>query len=283
MRALFLALLLANLAFFAWSQGWLAAAGLGPATQREPQRLALQIHPGQVHVTPLPAGSAAAPAPAAGPSAASSAAAAAASSASPSVAPPAASAPAASAASAAATSAPASAAPAASPAPATVAAHTVCRQIGPFGAMQTDALAQAQAALAKAGLHAQAHTYPVPPQWMVLLGPFPSRDAMQTVLDSLQRNGQVKVFAPVSGRPRYEPGISLGVFSTEAAAQEQLLIVGRQGVQGAKVVQRNAGMERTVLRLPALTPAQLDALARISGQLGGQMVKTCEQAPAHAP
>jgi hypothetical protein len=167
--------------------------------------------------------------------------------------------------------------------PPTAAARTVCRQIGPFGAMQTDELAQAQAALAKAGLHAQAHTYPVPPQWMVLLGPFPSRDAMQTVLDALQRNGQVKVFAPVSGRPRYEPGISLGVFSTEAAAQEQLLIVGRQGVQGAKVVQRNAGMERTVLRLPALTPAQLDALARISGQLGGQMVKTCEQAPAHAP
>jgi hypothetical protein len=89
------------------------------------------------------------------------------------------------------------------------------------------------------------------------------------------------VFAPVTDRPRFEPGISLGVFVNEAAAQEQLQIVRKQGVRGAKVVQRNAGMNRTVLRLPALTPDQLGALEKVSGQLGGQIVKTCAtEAPA---
>ena len=53
MRALLLVLLLINLVFFAWSQGWMAGVGLGPVTQREPQRLALQIHPEQVQITPL--------------------------------------------------------------------------------------------------------------------------------------------------------------------------------------------------------------------------------------
>jgi hypothetical protein len=58
--------------------------------------------------------------------------------------------------------------------------------------------------------------------------------------------------------------------------------VRKQGVQGAKVVQRNAGLSRTVLRLPALTPEQLGALEKVSGQLGGQIVKTCATA-APAP
>lgn len=252
MRALLLALLLANLAFFAWSRGWLAAAGIGPVTQREPQRLALQIHPEQVRVTPIasaPATPASAPAPV--PTAPANDA-----------------------------SAP-QAAPSAPSAPALQTAAqvpTVCRQIGPFGAMQADALAQAQAALASAGLQPQVHTSPVPPQWMVLLGPFPSQSAMRAALDQIAQQGNVKVFAPVADRPRYEPGISLGVFSTEAAAQEQLQIVKKQGVQGARIVQRNAGLNRTTLRLPALTPQQVKALAGVSGQLGGQMVKTCAQA-----
>jgi len=249
MRALLLALLLANLVFFAWSQGWLAGAGLEPVTQREPQRLARQIHPEQVRVTPLsgaPATPASTPVPP--PSAHASAAS------TPQAAP-------------AATSAPASQAAAAQP--------TVCRQIGPFGAMQGAELAQAQAALAHAGLQPEVRTSPVPPQWMVLLGPFPSQSAMRAALNEIAQQGRVKVFAPVVDRPRYEPGISLGVFSTEAAAQEQLQIVKKQGVQSARVVQRNAGLHRTTLRLPALTPPQVQALARVSGQLGGQIVKTC--------
>ena len=248
MRALLLALLLANLVFFAWSQGWMAGAGLGPVTQREPQRLALQIHPEQVQITPLASASAT---PASAPQPASSA---------PASAP----------------ADPGSTPPA--PAPQDAAndsAPTVCRQIGPFGAMESAALAQAQAALARAGLKAKAHNTPVPDQWMVLLGPFPSQDAMRTVLDQIAQQGKVKVFAPVTDRPRYEPGISLGVFSNEDAAQEQLQIVRKQGVQGAKVVQRNAGLNRVTLRLPALTPQQVKALGGVSGQLGGQIVKTC--------
>lgn len=258
MRALFLALLLFNLVFFAWSQGWMAGAGLEPMTQREPQRLALQIHPEQVRVTPLLA-TAATPAssptaepatPASAPSAPET------SPSSPTPAPPQ------SAASAEAVST-ANAAP------------TVCRQIGPYGAMETDVLTKAQTALASAGLKANALKFAVPEQWMVLLGPFPSEDAMRTALDQIKQGGKVKVFAPVTDRPRYQPGISLGVFGNESSAQEQLQIVQKHGVQGAKVVQRNAGMHRTVLRLPALSPSQLATLEGLSGKLGAQIIKTC--------
>ncbi len=45
LRALTLALLLANAGYFVWAQGWLAMYGLAPARQSEPERLAMQIRP----------------------------------------------------------------------------------------------------------------------------------------------------------------------------------------------------------------------------------------------
>lgn len=255
MRVVFLLLLLADLGFFAWSQGWLAAAGLGPETQTEPQRLALQVRPERLQVEPLPAASAPAtgsPAPPE-PRAASAPAAPASASSRPDAAP--------------------NDAPSASQ-PTAAAGSGVCREIGPFGETEADALARAQAAIAAAGLHAQAVKTPVPPQWMVWLGPFSSRDALRAQLDQLAQ-GKIKVYAPVTDRPRYEPGISLGVFTSADRANEQLQMLKKQGVHGASVVARNAGLERTVLRLSALTPAQVAALDAIAAKMKGQPVRTC--------
>ncbi len=53
MRALIALLLLANLLFLALAQGWLQPlAGLWPQHEREPQRLAAQLHPETVRVLP---------------------------------------------------------------------------------------------------------------------------------------------------------------------------------------------------------------------------------------
>lgn len=53
LRPLVLALLLANLGYFAWAQGYLQAWGLAPARQSEPQRLAQQIRPEAVRLLPV--------------------------------------------------------------------------------------------------------------------------------------------------------------------------------------------------------------------------------------
>lgn len=50
LRTLVLLLMLMNLGYLAWGQGWLLPYGFGPATQREPQRLARQIHPEAIRV-----------------------------------------------------------------------------------------------------------------------------------------------------------------------------------------------------------------------------------------
>ena len=59
LRALVVALLLVNLAFFAWTQGWLdSVTGVRAIGDREPERLARQVLPESVRI--LSAGSSAA-------------------------------------------------------------------------------------------------------------------------------------------------------------------------------------------------------------------------------
>ena len=52
LRLIVLVLLLANAAYYAWSQGLLAPVGLAPAAQSEPQRVAQQIKPEAIRVLP---------------------------------------------------------------------------------------------------------------------------------------------------------------------------------------------------------------------------------------
>ena len=62
LRAIALALLLANAVYFAWGQGLLAAYGLAPARQSEPERLAQQLRPEALRIavsgTPPPSAAA---------------------------------------------------------------------------------------------------------------------------------------------------------------------------------------------------------------------------------
>ncbi|HWH80737.1 MAG TPA: SPOR domain-containing protein, partial [Burkholderiaceae bacterium] len=65
LRALIALLLLANLGYFAWSQGWLDAIGLRASGDREPERLQRQVRPELVRILPPGAASQAAAAAAA--------------------------------------------------------------------------------------------------------------------------------------------------------------------------------------------------------------------------
>jgi hypothetical protein len=66
LRALVLALIVANLAFWAWSEGAFSALGLAPTQERDPGRLALQVRPDAVRVLSAAAPAASRPATAPG-------------------------------------------------------------------------------------------------------------------------------------------------------------------------------------------------------------------------
>ncbi len=247
LRAAVLVLLLANAGYYAWAQGLLRDWGLAPAEQSEPQRLEQQIQPENLRIG-RPVSGDAASAPSSPPPAAPSSAATPASEASHPAPPP----------------------TSAGPAQAAAADSTACLQAGPFDARQTEALRTAAAAL-------PANSWSLEPvsvasRWMVYMGRFADEDALEKKRAELRAR---KVAYDRPG-PALEPGLSLGRFSTEEAAERALAALGTQGVRTARVVQERSDATGHVLRLPAATPAlRAQAEAQLRTALAGRPLRNC--------
>ncbi len=251
LRTIVLFLVLGNLGFYAWSHGYFRAAGLGPTDVAEPLRLKQQIHPERLSVSVAQApASAAASAPAFAASAASA----------PSALPGA-------------TASAARVAVTASASASTGNASKLCLQLGPYITVGP----AVGAALRAAGLTPVEKKQALNPQWMVLMGPFPDTATLKRKLGELQRLGlRDGTYTPVTDRPDYMPGISLGVLATEAAAQQELAQMQAKGVNSAHVVQRNAGMKSTFWVLDDLTPAQAASLRQLgAGALKEKKPEAC--------
>ncbi|MGC3984660.1 MAG: SPOR domain-containing protein [Pseudorhodoferax sp.] len=227
LRTTALALLFANGAYFAWSQGLLAPVGLAPESAREPQRLAQQIRPEALRVTPAaPAASEPEPAAPAAPAG------------------------------------PASQAEAPPPA-------VACLQAGPFDNAQAQALRQA---LGAGGVPASAWSLQAiapPDRWIVYMGRYSDADALEKKRTEL-RALRVDT-APVT-QAALAPGLSLGVFSTQDAANEHLAQLARRGVRTARVVAEHREPSAVQLRLPAADAALRE---QVRGMLAGRPLTPC--------
>ncbi|MDF1481174.1 SPOR domain-containing protein [Extensimonas sp. H3M7-6] len=273
MMRLFVSLLfLLNLGYFAWSHGALRTLGLAPAETSEPQHQLQQIRPETLQILRTAPASDAAPAFA--PSSVSPGTAQTpASSAPPTDATSGAAAPAAAseAASKAATVAAAGTNPA-TPATASrnAAAPAVCLQAGTFDAHQAETLRKTLARWPQGSWTLD--PMPVAGRWMVYLGRFPQAD----VLD--KKKADLRELGIAFDRPgaAWEPGLSLGRYSTEEAAQRALAELRAKGVRTARVVPERPAGTAYVLRLPAVTEALRPQADALRPQLGGRAWRSCE-------
>ena len=215
LRFLVLVLLLANGAYFAWSQGFLRTQGLGPLQESEPQRLAQQIQPEAVRIlSPEETRRGRASAPADAPS---------------------------------------------------------CLQTGVLDeahaaqvrAVATDVLPQGSWSLDPAV---------VPARWILYMGKYPDEQAVEKKKAEL-RNRRVSFQA--LDNAALEPGLSLGSFASEAAANEALGELALRGIRTARVLQERAEMPGQRLRLPALDDAQRGKLEALRPALAGQLLQAC--------
>ena len=223
LRLLALLLVLANGAYFAWSHDLLRAAGMGPAQESEPQRVAQQIQPQQLQIlkaTPSLAPAASAPAPDLAP---------------PSV-------------------------PASSPASAPVVATApACLQAGPFDERQSAVLRQAAGSALPAGAWRLTPTV-VPAHWIVYMGPYADAATLEAKKAELQLHN---VPFQVLTDPALQPGLSLGGYDSRAAATQAVTGLAQHGVHTARVVQDRAELRGQLFTLPAVDDklhAQLDGL-----------------------
>ena len=211
MRALVGLLLLANLLFFAWSQGWLdEVSGVRATGDREPERLARQVRPESLRVLTPQAVAAAASA---------------------------------------------------------AEGRLVCLQAGPFDA---EGVAAAEAALSStlpSGTWAR-QSIQQPARWILYMGRYSSRDAMQRKEQELAR---VRVpFEPMSNAPELEPGLLLGRYAEREAADAALARLTQRGVQGGRVIALAQPATLHLLRVDRadaelaqkVTALRLDALGR---------------------
>ena len=120
-----------------------------------------------------------------------------------------------------------------------------CLTAGSFDAKQVEALRLQLAKLPEGSWKLDAST--TSGRWMVYVGKFSSQEALDT------RRSDLRAQDISTDRARLaslEPGLSLGRFSTEEAAERHLATLARKGVSGAKVVVDRPEVTTYSLRLP---------------------------------
>lgn len=177
LRLLVVALILANLAFYAWRQGMLDnLTGLRPHGDREPDRMTRQVRPETIRV--LPPG-------------------------------------------------PPVAATAADSSPA-------CLEAGPYTPAQIAAAEGVLQTVLPAGSWASLKTEA--PGWIVYMGQYTSREAMQKKADELKRL-RIPFEELRNAPPELQDGLALGRrHDNRAAADQALAEVAQRGVRTARVV-----------------------------------------------
>jgi len=216
LRLLVLALLLANGAFYAWSQGLLLPWGVGPAQQAEPQRVRQQIRPGSLRVLPteelrrLEAQLAQAPRP------------------------------------------------------------PECLASAPLEESQLAALRTALQSWPSGSWSLEPVTEPA--RWIVYMGRFAGVEQVARKRAELRQLG-ISFEAPAN--PELEPGLSLGSFPTEAAAQQQIEALGTRGVRTARVVLDRPEQRGQRLLLTAVDDTLRARLDELRGALGPKPLRPC--------
>jgi len=213
LRLLVLALLLANAAYLAWTQGLLADYGLAPVSQSEPQRLAQQIRPAAMRLL---------------------------------------------------TASEARQLEGATPA-------TECLQAGLFSDEQASALrARLQSSLPAASWSLESSVEPG--RWIVYMGKYADEEALAKKRGELRQLGVW--LEPLINRA-LAPGLSLGHFSTQAAAESELAKAATRGVRTARVLLERPEMRGQLLKLAAVDAALKAQLEALKPQLAGRVLQAC--------
>ncbi|HEX5736965.1 MAG TPA: SPOR domain-containing protein [Hydrogenophaga sp.] len=238
-------LLLGNVGYFLWTQGHFDPVGLAPRVENEPERLQAQIRPEVLRLLNGPQGAEPAepePAPATQDDRTTES-------------------------------------PAQSPrpveAPQAVAAasvETACWQVGGFTATQADGLRGALGMLGWPRDTWQVNEARSSGRWVVYMGRF---DGEQMARKKTELRDINVDFREVS-IPSLGPGLALGTFSSEAAAEQGMQDLTKKGVRTARVAQERPESVSYSLRLPAATPAQRSAVESLGGPLAGKSLQVCE-------
>jgi hypothetical protein len=257
LKILFWLLLAINGALFALGQGFLEKH---PAQHREPQRLARQLHPEQLLLSPPAAVSAVQPEPA---QAVAALAPIAPTTSTTSIAPTT------STAAVAADKAPLAAAPPVAAAEPVLA----CVEIGNFDQGEARLFRNRLAAARLNARSTQSEVQEVA-SYMVYIPAQDGREGAERRAAELRRLGLTDFYILPESSPIHD-AISLGLFKTEAAAKAHVGQLIARGIRSARITERTAGASKVVFRLQGLDAADQAGLAALASAFPSQSRRDC--------
>lgn len=153
---------------------------------------------------------------------------------------------------------------------------TTCLTAGAFNDRQSTAIKQALSAKLP-DLRWHFDTINVPARWIVYMGKYPN-DSMRNL--KKKQLDQIKVRYEVLTEGNLEPGLSLGSHATQAAANQSLQQLVKQGVRTARVLQESPEQKAQTLVVPAIDDANRAKLntvyATIAGQVANKALQVCK-------
>ncbi len=145
-----------------------------------------------------------------------------------------------------------------------------CLQAGVFDEEQAATLRRAVTSLPQGSWTLERTT--IAGRWMVYMGRFADTDVLAKKRAEL-REMNVPYDRPASAS--LEPGLSLGRFSTEEAAQRGLSNLTAKGVRTARVVQERTDAPGYMLRLPAADSALRAKVEALRAPMAGKALRPC--------
>lgn len=111
-----------------------------------------------------------------------------------------------------------------------------------------------------------------PARWIIYMGKYPDAEMVERKKAELRRRGVS--FEPVAN-PALQPGLSLGGYTTQAAANDQLAVLATRDVRSARVVLERPELRGLALRLPLVDDLLRPRLAELQGALAGRPLMPC--------
>lgn len=162
------------------------------------------------------------------------------------------------------------------PTPTPAIATTFCLTAGAFNDRQSNAIKQALNAKLP-DVRWRFDMVSMPARWIVYMGKYPNNNARDQKKNQLD---QINVSYEVLTEGNLEPGLSLGSHATQAAANQALQQLIKQGVRTARVLQESPEQKAQTLVVPAVddkTRTKLnEAYAAIASQLANKSLQACK-------
>jgi len=149
-----------------------------------------------------------------------------------------------------------------------------CLQAGLFDDAQAEGVRRALEALALPAASWVLEPVIEPARWIVYMGKFPNAAALAKKRTELTK---LKLKLQPLGNPELEPGLSLGVFETQAQANAELGILQRRGVRTARVLQERPEVRHSLLKIPAADEALRTRLEEVKPALGDKPLRSCSK------